>query len=111
LEKSMPKSEEAPHLRVRLKPQLIARLEKARKKIGRTMTGEIEWRLEQSFQREEQEEWELRAKQLATAAATTAVDQVLERFQRPGGGLPVVGWSAQPADGAKPADSKPKDKP
>jgi hypothetical protein len=111
LEKSMPKSKEAPHLRVRLKPGLIARLEKARGKAGRTMTGEIERRLEQSFQREEQEEWELRAEQLATAAATSAVDQALRRFQPPGGGLPIANWSARPADEAKPADSKPKDKP
>jgi hypothetical protein len=107
----MPKSKEAPHLRVRLKPQLIARLDKARDKTGRTMTGEIEWRLDQSFQREDHEEWELRAKQLATAAATTAVDQVLRRFQPSGGGFYVPFNPAQPADEEKPADSKPKDKP
>jgi hypothetical protein len=107
----MPKSKEAPHLRVRLKPRLIDRLEKAREKTGRTMTGEIEWRLDQSFQRDDQEEWELRAKQLATAAATSAVDQALRRFQPPGGGMPIVPFNpAQPADETKPA-SKPKDKP
>jgi hypothetical protein len=104
----MPKSKEAPHLRVRLKPRLLARLEKAREKTGRTMTGEIEWRLDQSFQREDHEEWELRAKQLATAAATTALDELVRRS---GGGMPIVHFPSQPADEAKPADSKPKDKP
>ena len=106
----MPKSKEAPHLRVRLKPRLIARLEKAREKTHRTMTGEIEWRLDQSFQREDEQEWELRAKQLASATATMVVDQVLARFQSPGGGMPVVPTGPQAADEAEPSDSKQKDK-
>src|SRR5262245_41066059 len=50
------KPKKAPHLRVRLEPVLLARLEKSRAKIGRTLTGEIAHRLEQSFQREDQEE-------------------------------------------------------
>jgi hypothetical protein len=70
------------------------------------MTGEIEWRLDQSFQREDEQEWELRAKQLATAV----VDQVLARFQSPGGGMPVVPTGPQAADEAEPSDSKQKDK-
>jgi hypothetical protein len=49
------KSKETPHLRLRLEPALLARLEKAREKTGRTLTGEIAKRLDQSFQREDQQ--------------------------------------------------------
>jgi hypothetical protein len=38
-----------PHLRLRIDPRLLARLEKSREKAGRTLTGEIVHRLEQSF--------------------------------------------------------------
>jgi hypothetical protein len=44
---------EAPHLRVRIDPKLLAKLEKSREKNGRTLTGEIVDRLEQSFQADE----------------------------------------------------------
>jgi septal ring factor EnvC (AmiA/AmiB activator) len=40
---------QAPHLRVRIEPKLIARLEKAREANGNTLTGEIVSRLEASF--------------------------------------------------------------
>jgi hypothetical protein len=52
----MPKGKELPHLRVRIEPKLLARLEKAREKSGRTLTGEIVSRIEQSFRREDHEE-------------------------------------------------------
>jgi hypothetical protein len=48
----MPKSKEMTHLRVRVRPQLLARLKKASKGSGRTLTGEIVTRLEESFARE-----------------------------------------------------------
>jgi hypothetical protein len=38
-----------PHLRIRIEPKLVARLEKARVKNGNTLTGEIVSRLEESF--------------------------------------------------------------
>jgi hypothetical protein len=38
-----------PHLRVRIDPKLLARLEKARETNGNTLTGEIVCRLEESF--------------------------------------------------------------
>jgi hypothetical protein len=44
-----------PHLRVRIEPRLLARLEKEREKNGRTLTGEIVHRLEDSFRREDQQ--------------------------------------------------------
>jgi hypothetical protein len=43
--------QETPHLRVRIEPRLLARLEKAREMNGRTLTGEIVQRLEESFRR------------------------------------------------------------
>ena len=46
---------ETPHLRVRIEPRLLARLEKEREKNGRTLTGEIVHRLEDSFRREDQQ--------------------------------------------------------
>jgi hypothetical protein len=47
------KPKEAPHLRVRIEPTLLARLERAREKSGRTLTGEIVHRIEQTFRKEE----------------------------------------------------------
>jgi hypothetical protein len=47
---------EGPHLRLRVNPKLLARLEKAREKSGRTLTGEIVSRLESSFRREDHED-------------------------------------------------------
>jgi hypothetical protein len=40
---------ETPHLRIRIEPKLLAKLEKSREKNGHTLTGEIVSRLEQSF--------------------------------------------------------------
>lgn len=39
----------APHLRVRLGPQLLAKLEKSAMKAERTLTGEIAFRLDRSL--------------------------------------------------------------
>jgi len=41
-----------PHLRIRLEPNLLERLEKSREMHGRTLTGEIAVRLEGSFDSE-----------------------------------------------------------
>ena len=51
----MPRKQETPHLRVRIEPRLLARLEKAREKSGSTLTGEIVSRLESSFRRDDRE--------------------------------------------------------
>jgi Arc-like DNA binding domain len=45
------KTKEAPHLRVRIDPIRLARLEKAAETNGRTLTGEIVHRLDESFRR------------------------------------------------------------
>ena len=52
----MPRKQETPHLRVRIEPRLLARLEKAREKSGCTLTGEIVSRLESSFRRDDHNE-------------------------------------------------------
>jgi len=51
----MPKKskQSTPHLRIRIEPELLARLEKSRKTQGRTLTGEIVHRIEQSFRKSE----------------------------------------------------------
>src|SRR5262245_54458827 len=49
-------SDQRTHLRFRVDPELQERLETARKKSGRTLTGEIAERLKQSFATEDQHE-------------------------------------------------------
>ena len=51
----MPKKskQSTPHLRIRIEPELLARLETSRKTHGRTLTGEIVHRIEQSFRKSE----------------------------------------------------------
>lgn len=43
------KPKETPHLRLRVEAALLSRLEKAAEKNGRTLTGEINHRLTESF--------------------------------------------------------------
>jgi Arc-like DNA binding dprotein len=43
------KPKETPHLRIRIEPTLLGRLEKSAEKTGRTLTGEIVQRMQQSF--------------------------------------------------------------
>jgi hypothetical protein len=47
------KAKETPHLRLRIEPSLLARLEKSAEKNGRTLTGEIVDRLDASFKRDD----------------------------------------------------------
>jgi hypothetical protein len=42
-----------PHLRIRIEPETLTRLEKSRKARGRTLTGEIVDRIERSFRKED----------------------------------------------------------
>jgi hypothetical protein len=65
----MPRKAQIPHLRIRIEPRLLARLEKSREKNSRTLTGEIVERLEASFRKEDREaELEAVAKRGATDA-------------------------------------------
>jgi hypothetical protein len=49
----MAKTKDTPHLRLRVDPTLLARLEKAAEKNGRTLTGEINHRLGESFKKDD----------------------------------------------------------
>ncbi len=49
----MAKAKDTPHLRLRVDPSLLARLEKAAEKNGRTLTGEINHRLGESFKKDD----------------------------------------------------------
>jgi hypothetical protein len=79
----MAKRVESPHLRVRIDPPLLERLEKARKASGRTMTGEIVARLEESFQVPRY------IKKAAQDAAAAAADLAYLRMTERGTPLPL----------------------
>jgi hypothetical protein len=49
----MAKIKDTPHLRLRVDPSLLGRLEKAADKNGRTLTGEINHRLGESFKKDD----------------------------------------------------------
>jgi hypothetical protein len=44
---------DTPHLRLRVEPSILAKLEKAAEKHGRTLTGEINHRLSESFKKDD----------------------------------------------------------
>jgi hypothetical protein len=87
-------TKDATHLRVRVGPRLLARLERAREKSGRTLTGEIVARIELGFQREDTVEL---VSQVARLAANEAVEQALGRL-RPPLFLSDIGKSSEPED-------------
>ena len=70
---------DAPHLRLRIDPQLLARIERAREKSGRTLTGEIAHRLEQSFERQAQEDLIKEAAAVASVEAINTVFSVVDQ--------------------------------
>lgn len=49
----MVKPKDTPHLRLRVEPSLLGKLEKAAEKNGRTLTGEINHRLSESFKKDD----------------------------------------------------------
>jgi hypothetical protein len=46
-------AKDTPHLRLRIDPPVLAKLEKAAEKNGRTLTGEINHRLSESFKKDD----------------------------------------------------------
>jgi hypothetical protein len=69
------KAKATPHLRLRIEPSLLARIEKSAAKNSRTLTGEISHRLEQSFAQQDTEET---MKKVAHASAFNAVRLLIE---------------------------------
>jgi hypothetical protein len=50
---SKKRKQTTPHLRIRIEPELLARLEKSRAANSRTLTGEIVHRIEQTYRKED----------------------------------------------------------
>jgi hypothetical protein len=69
----MPVKDDTPHLRLRLEPQLLQRLERAREKSGRTLTGEISQRIRESFRKED-------TAALVETTATSVLAKVKDAF-------------------------------
>jgi hypothetical protein len=81
-----------PHLRLRIDPRLLERLEKSRDKNGRTLTGEIVHRLEQSFQKDDTLE------QAETIATRIAKEILFQIFGGPHRGAVVKDVIEYPGD-------------
>jgi hypothetical protein len=64
---------ERPHIRLRIEPRLLRRLEAERKKSGLTLTGEIIARLERSFEAVDLEK-------LIEATATATAEKYSKNF-------------------------------
>jgi hypothetical protein len=98
----MPRKDKVPHLRLRLDPDLLARLEKSRAKAGRTLTGEITLRLERSFRRDETLESNRRLDERLTQSdeAYRAMERALRSVEQ------ILG----PAQGSLPPRPKRDDK-
>jgi hypothetical protein len=77
------KPKQTPHLRIRIELGLLGRLEKAREKSGRTLTGEIVHRLEQSFRKDDLQD-------MAEATASAVVKRVRPSFTL------LKDWSPRP---------------
>src|SRR6476660_1563899 len=75
------KAKVTPHLRLRVEPLLLARLEKSAEKNGRTLTGEIVDRLDASFKRDDMQSYvDATAERIAEkvlAAAKTGESKVI----------------------------------
>jgi hypothetical protein len=74
------KAKDTPHLRVRVEPSLLTRLEKAAEKNERTLNGEIVRRLEESFKRDDMQDLIVATaqrikEQLLAAGALTSAEQ------------------------------------
>jgi len=69
------KPKETPHLRLRVDPIRLAKLEKQAQKNGRTLTGEILHRLDESFQRDDLKAFADRLSQDVTMTITEVIKQ------------------------------------
>jgi TraY domain len=73
------KAKVTPHLRLRVEPSLLARLEKSAEKNGRTLTGEIVDRLDASFKRDDMQAY--------VDATAQSITEKLEKLLAAGGAL------------------------
>ena len=68
------KAKDTPHLRLRIEPSLLGRLEKSAEKNGRTLTGEIVDRLDASFKRDDMQAYVDATAQRITEKMLAAVE-------------------------------------
>jgi Arc-like DNA binding domain len=79
------KAKDTPHLRLRIEPSLLGRLEKSAEKNGRTLTGEIVDRLDASFKRDDMQAYvdataqRIAEKLLAAAAPDSVASRAIQR--------------------------------
>jgi hypothetical protein len=79
----MAKIKETPHLRLRVDPSLLAKLEKAAEKNGRTLTGEINNRLSESFQKDDLFALAERISERLSNTVTVKIDGMITKFGQP----------------------------
>jgi Arc-like DNA binding domain len=79
----MAKTKDTPHLRLRVDPSLLARLEKAAEKNGRTLTGEINHRLGQSFTKDDLMALAERLSERISGEVTVKIEDVITKIGRP----------------------------
>jgi hypothetical protein len=78
------KAKETPHLRLRIEPSLLARIQKSADKNERTLTGEVVDRLEASFKREEMQAYiDATAQKIKEdlLAGTSALNTAFDRYK------------------------------
>lgn len=79
----MAKAKETPHLRLRVDPSLLARLEKAAEKNGRTLTGEINHRLGESFKKDDLLALAERLSERLSNEVTLKIDGLVTKIGQP----------------------------
>ena len=78
----MAKAKETPHLRLRVDPTLLTKLEKAAEKNGRTLTGEINHRLGDSFTKDDLVALSERISERLSDTVTVKIDGMITKIGR-----------------------------
>ena len=78
----MPKAKDTPHLRLRVDSAILARLEKYAEKNGRTLTGEINHRLTESFKRDDLMDLADRLAEKLSGTVTVKIDEMVTKIGR-----------------------------
>lgn len=89
---------DAPHLRLRIEPALLARLEKAAAKNDRPLTAEITQRLSESFKKDDLMALADRLSERISGEVTVKVTEVIKQ----GRPLTLSDIQGTPRDGDKP---------
>jgi hypothetical protein len=79
----MAKIKDTPHLRLRVDPSVLARLEKAAEKNGRTLTGEINHRLGESFTKDDMIAFAERTADRLGTTVTLKIDEMITKIGKP----------------------------